>query len=72
MSNVLPLHVTRKDRIKETFNIEVDAETFERLAASFGFFGSEFLDDLDQAELDLKEGRTRKIKSLKELRKNQS
>jgi len=49
--------------------IEMDAEKFERLAATLGFFSPDFLKSLDRAEKDYKAGRFRKIKSLKELRK---
>ncbi|MFH1656579.1 MAG: hypothetical protein ABH956_02270 [Candidatus Nealsonbacteria bacterium] len=49
--------------------IEMDAEKFERLAASLGLFNSEFLESLDRVEKDCKEGKVEKIKSLKELRK---
>lgn len=48
--------------------IEMDAEKFERLASTLGFFSSNFLKSLDQAEKDCKTGKIRKIKSLKELR----
>ena len=49
--------------------IEMDADKFERLAASLGFFRSQFLKSLDQAEKDHQANRIRKIKSLRELRK---
>jgi len=48
--------------------VEMDAERFERLAANLGFFNPEFLKSLNRAENDIKTGRTKKIKSLKELR----
>lgn len=49
--------------------IEFDADKFEKLAALFGLFNPEFLKELDESEKDYKEGRFRKIKSLKDLRK---
>ena len=49
--------------------VEMDAEKFERLAANLGLFSPEFIKSLDRAEKDYKAGRTKKIKSLKELRK---
>lgn len=49
--------------------VEMDAEKFERLAASLGLFNSEFLKSLNRAEKDYKTGKTIKIKSLKELQK---
>jgi hypothetical protein len=48
--------------------VEIDAGQFERLAAQFGFFGDDFLKSIDQAEKDIRAGRVRKIKSLRELR----
>jgi len=48
--------------------IEMDADRFEKLAADFGFFSKDFLESLQQAEKDVKAGRVRKIRSLKELR----
>ncbi len=48
--------------------IEFDADQFEKLAALFGLYNPEFLKDLDEAERDIKAGRIRKIKSLKDLR----
>lgn len=53
----------------QKFLVEMDADRFERLAANLGFFSPEFLASLSRAEKDLKAGRIRKIKSLKELRK---
>jgi hypothetical protein len=60
----------KKDR-QEPKNVTVsfDANRFERVAASFGLFRQEFLDSLERAESDLREGRFRKIKSLAFLRK---
>jgi len=51
------------------FQIELDVDKFERLAASFGLFNPDFLSSLDQADKDYKRGRVKKIKSLKQLRK---
>lgn len=52
--------------------IEFNADKFERLAAAFGFFNPQFLKDLEESEeeseKDYKEGRFRKINSLKDLR----
>lgn len=53
---------------KEKVLLELDAVKFERLAASFGFFNSEFVDSIAKAEKDFRSGRTKKIKSLKDLK----
>lgn len=52
----------------QKIRIEVDADRFEKLAASFGFFNSDFIDSIDRAEKDYRVNRVRKIKSLKDLR----
>lgn len=54
----------RKDII-----IKMDADKFERFAASLGLFNASFLKSLDRAEHDYKTKKIRKIKSLKELTK---
>ena len=46
--NITIDHKTNRRKIL----IEMDAEKFERLAASFGFFNPEFLESLDRAEDD--------------------
>ena len=50
------------------FLVEMDVDKFERLAANLGFFSPEFIESLDKAEEDVRAGRIKKIKSLKELR----
>lgn len=47
--------------------IEFDADQFEKLAALFGLFNPDFLKSLAKSEKDYKEGKYRKIKSLKDL-----
>lgn len=47
--------------------VELDAEKFERLAASLGLFSEAFEASLDQAEKDYRSGRIAKISSLREL-----
>lgn len=65
------LSVTIKSSKKagRKFVIEMDAERFEKLAASLGLFNPEFIKSLEQSERDWQAGRSRKVKSLKELRK---
>ncbi len=54
---------------KKEYVVTLDANRFERLAATFGFFNPDFLKSLNQAERDIKKGKVREISSLKELRK---
>ncbi|MFA4906488.1 MAG: hypothetical protein WC645_08305 [Candidatus Margulisiibacteriota bacterium] len=49
--------------------IEMDADKFERLAASLGLFNPAFLKSVDKAEKDYRAGKFKRIGSLKELRK---
>jgi len=50
------------------FQIELDAEKFERMAANFGLFNPDFVKSIERAEADYRAGRTKKITSLKQLR----
>lgn len=51
-----------------TFQIEIDADRFERLAAGLGLFGKDFLKSLDRAEADIRRGRVNRLQSLRDLR----
>lgn len=64
----LTLTIKKDNGRKQKILVEIDAGQFERLAAQFGFFGDDFLKSIDQAEKDIRAGRIRKIKSLRELR----
>lgn len=67
----LPITVVSRPRVRgrRTLRIEVDADRLERLAANFGLFGPDFLVSLERAEREVRAGRTRKISSLRELRR---
>ncbi len=63
------LNITIKEKNRSGKRIvEIDADQFEKLAAIFGFFNPEFLESLDRAEKDVKAGRVKRLKSLKDLR----
>lgn len=49
--------------------VEFDVGQFERLAAALNMFNPDFLKSLARSEKDYKEGRFRKLKSLKDLEK---
>ena len=68
---MVSMNITIKDgkNKKREAVVKFDAEKFERLAAVFGLFNSDFLKSLARAERDIKTGRVREIKSLRELRK---
>lgn len=62
------LAITIKPLFKnKKIRIEMDAEKFERFAASLGLFRSNFLRSLDKAEKDYSEGKVKKIRSFKDL-----
>ena len=48
--------------------IEMDANKFEKLAASFGFFSDDFSKSITKSEKEYKSGKFRKIKSLSSLK----
>lgn len=49
--------------------VEFDVGQFERLAAALNMFNPDFLKSLARSEKDYKEGRFKKLKSLKDLEK---
>ncbi|OHB18147.1 MAG: hypothetical protein A2749_02800 [Parcubacteria group bacterium RIFCSPHIGHO2_01_FULL_45_26] len=51
------------------FTVEIDATRLERLAANFGMFNPDFIRSLDRSEQDVRAGRVKKLRSLKDLRK---
>ena len=48
--------------------VEFDVDQLERLAAALGMFNPDFLRSLAKSEKDYKEGRFKKLKSLKDLK----
>jgi len=67
---MVSLNLTIKQGKNSTKKIvEFDLEQFERLAAALGMFNPDFVKSLARAEKDIKAGRIREIKSLKDLRK---
>ena len=62
--------ITVKPRLNgKKILVEIDADRFEKLAGSLGFFNPEFLSSLDRAEKDFKAGRIRRILSLGTIKK---
>ena len=62
---IQPTIIKRKEKIR----VELDAERFERLAAGLGFFSSAFVASVDRAEEEIAEGKTKRLRSLKDLRR---
>ncbi len=66
---MVSLNLTIKEgRNKSHKMVEFDVSEFEKLAALFGMFNPDFLKSLARAEKDIKAGRVREVKSLKEIR----
>ncbi len=59
--------VRKGSAASQTISLEMNARSFERLAASFGFFSDSFLKSIQRAERDIKAGRVRTITSLADL-----
>ena len=66
--NSLSITVQPKSKNNRKMFIEMDANKFEKLAASLGLFSNDFIKSLDRAEADYQAGRINKAKSLSELR----
>jgi len=52
------------------FIVEIDRIRFERLVDSLGLFTPEVLTSLKQSEADIRTGRVKKLRSLRDLRKH--
>ena len=61
----LSLKITKKAK---TYTIELDANRFERVAAALGMFSDEFLLSIAQSEKEIRAGKTKRLRSLSDLR----
>lgn len=66
--NMLTLTMSPLIKRARKVRVEFDAERFERLAAGLGFFSSQFVASVDRAEKEIAEGKTKRLRSLKDLR----
>lgn len=66
--NTLTLTVKPSIKRERKVRVELDAERFERLAAGLGFFSSQFVASIGRAEKEITEGKTKHLRSLKDLR----
>jgi hypothetical protein len=60
--------VERKPNSKR-FVVEVDADRLERLAGSLGLHSPNFLDSISRSEKQIALGKTKRLRSLRELRR---
>ena len=49
--------------------VEIDADRLERLAASLGLLSRSFLDSISRSEEEIALGKTKRLRSLRELRR---
>lgn len=59
----LTITVRPKARLRK-FSVELDADSFERLAADLGLFREEFIASIEQAEREIAQGKMKKLRSL--------
>lgn len=67
IKSMATITIERKPNSKRV-TVQIDAERLERLAASLGLFGPEFLKSLARSEKDIALGKTKRLRSLRELR----
>lgn len=68
-STTLPINIRHKNG-GHTFVVEIDRDRLERLAADLGFFRPEFLKSLERAEREVAQRKTRRLQSLRSLRRH--
>jgi hypothetical protein len=60
--------VERKPKSRRIL-VEIDADKLERLASSLGLFSSSFVDSVSRSEEEIALGKTKRLRSLRELRR---
>ena len=66
--NTLAVTIKSPTKRNKKVLVEFDASKFEGIAANFGLFNSNFLKSISKSEKDYKTGKSREIKSLKDLK----
>jgi len=64
----MPILTIIKEPKTEKISVEVDINQWEKIADALGFYQASFLETLKQSLKESKNGRVRKIESLKELK----
>jgi hypothetical protein len=67
MKLMATITVERKPKSKRIV-LEIDADKLERLAASLGLLSPSFLDSISRSEKEIALGKTKRLRSLRELR----
>ena len=67
--NMLTLTMRPLLKRERKVRVEFDAERFERLAAGLGFFSPQFIASINRAEKEISEGKAKRLRSLKDLRR---
>ena len=65
----LPVRITPKETARK-IQVELDRDDFERVAAALGLYHPDFLKSLDRAEADVRAGRVKRLRALRDLRTN--
>lgn len=65
VTNFLPIII---NKTKDTFSVKMNRHSMERLADSLGLYNDDFLASITRAETDIKAGRVKKLRSLRDLR----
>ena len=68
MKTMATITVERKPKSKRII-VEIDAAKLERLAASLGLFSPAFLDSISRSEEEIALGKTKRLRSLRDLRR---
>ncbi len=63
----LTLTIKQSEVRRGNIHVEMDLYKFEKMASLFGFFNPEFLKSIERAEEEYKQGKVKKIASLKDL-----
>jgi hypothetical protein len=57
-----------KPNAQKKVRVEIDLDQWERIADVFGMYNPNFIKTLDKSLMESKQGKVRKIRSLRELR----
>lgn len=55
-------------KVEKKVTVQFDRNRFERLAGSLGLFSDDFLNSIARAKKDIRQGRVKKLRSLRDLR----
>lgn len=65
ITKLLPIII---NKTKDTFSVKMNRHSMERLADSLGLYSNDFLASIARAEADIRAGRVKKLRNLRDLR----